>query len=57
MDEEEMKAIISKIKIDSFSNFKSKVLGDINNQKGNEYLDKLKKQFKKKYEQIKIKNF
>ena len=51
-----MKSIISKIKTDSIATFKSKVLGDINNQKGNEYFDKLKKQFKKKYDQIKIKN-
>jgi hypothetical protein len=41
-----MKTLVTKAKQDSFVSFRTKVLGDINNQKGNEYIEKLKKQFK-----------
>jgi hypothetical protein len=50
MNEDHLKDHISKIKAESLSNFKTKVLGDINNAKGLEYLEKLKKDFKTKYD-------
>lgn len=47
---------ISLMKQEVFKIFKSKCMGDINNAKGIEYMDKLKKDFKNKVEQLKKKN-
>lgn len=52
MSEEQLKEIIQKVKNEAFENFKGKVLGDLNNAKGKEYIEKLRKAFKKKYETI-----
>lgn len=46
MSDDKLKETIAKIKQDAFTSFKGKVLGDINNSKGLEYLEKLKKEFK-----------
>ena len=56
MTEDIIKDSITKLKLDCVQSFKTKVLGDINNSKGIEYLEKLKKDFKTKYENIKKKN-
>ena len=42
-----MKEITGKIREEAFETFKQKVLGDLNNAKGKEYIEKLKKAFKK----------
>lgn len=46
----------AKLKGDLVASFKSKVLGDINNSKGLEYLQKLKKELKQRMDQVKKKN-
>ena len=56
LTEEVLKQELQKIKSEAFGSFKSKVLGDINNIKGAEYIEKLKKEFKTRQEQIKKKN-
>ena len=56
MSEDQLKAALAKVKNAAFATFKEKVLGDINNVKGQEYVEKMKKAFKTKYDQIKKKN-
>jgi hypothetical protein len=56
MNEDQLNNIASKIKNECFTSFRSKILGDINNSKGQEYVEKMKKQFKVKHENIRKKN-
>ena len=46
LSEEKLREALAKLKADGFAGFREKVLGDINNSKGQEYLEKLKKEFK-----------
>jgi len=46
LNDEKLKEILLKGKTEAFNNFKTKVLGDINNSKGLEYQEKLKKEIK-----------
>lgn len=55
MNDDQLTQISSKIKTEALTCFKSKILGDVN-QKTQEYLDKMKKQFKLKYDNIRKKN-
>lgn len=48
MSEDKLKESLAKAKQDAINNFKTKILGDINNAKGLEYLEKIKKEFKNK---------
>lgn len=56
LSSDKLKEAVTNIKKNSFSGFKSKVLGDINNSKGQEYLEKLKKELKTRQVQIEKKN-
>ncbi len=37
---------MAKAKSEALASFKSKILGDVNNAKGQEYMEKIKKEFK-----------
>ena len=56
LNDDVLKQLYSKIKTDLIASFKTKVLGDINNAKGIEYLDKLKKTFRTKLEVTRKRN-
>lgn len=57
MKELEVKEMGKKIKQEVVNIFKTKVIGGFNSSKnGNEYIDKLKKEFKRKYEELEKKN-
>lgn len=56
LSEDKLKEIIAKSKSDAFTSFRGKILGDINNAKGQEYLEKLKKEFKSRQVQLEKKN-
>jgi hypothetical protein len=46
LSDDKLREAMTKVKKDAFASFKSKVLGDINNSKGLEYMEKLKKELK-----------
>ncbi len=56
MSEDQLKQAFQAVKSEMINSFKSKLLGDTGGQKALEYLEKLKKQFKQKFESVKKKN-
>lgn len=56
MKEVDIKEIGKTIKQEMLVTFKSKSIGDINNAKGLEFIEKLKKEFKAKYDDLIKKN-